>query len=177
MEIRLAQIRDQPFRWQETVEIPAGILDRPELVGLGPVSWQGEVSRGESGFVLTARYAYRQALTCFRCLETVEEPVEGDLQLLVVVDPDRPVTAETALEEEELGLVYLDREVLDGRALLLEQLQLNIPMKPLCRPDCAGLCPSCGANRNLGPCSCRQESHDPRWSKLAAFGRRLAGED
>ncbi len=64
-------------------------------------------------------------------------------------------------------------ETLETDPLLLEQLQLNVPMKPLCRPDCQGLCPTCGADRNEDACSCEERSADPRWAALAALKSRL----
>ena len=57
----------------------------------------------------------------------------------------------------------------DGQRLLIEQIQLNVPMKPLCRVDCAGLCPRCGVNLNSGPCGCAGEQIDPRWKALEAL--------
>jgi uncharacterized protein len=60
--------------------------------------------------------------------------------------------------------------------VLIEQLQLNIPMKPLCRPDCAGLCPTCGADLNQTRCACAK-SVDPRWAGLAVLRDRLEDRD
>ena len=72
-----------------------------------------------------------------------------------------------------MGVVVLDEEVLETKPILIEQLQLNIPMKPLCRPDCAGLCPTCGADLNLGPCGCPTGGSDPRWAGLQLLKDRL----
>jgi len=47
-----------------------------------------------------------------------------------------------------------------------ERIQIALPMKPLCREDCRGLCPQCGADRNVSPCSCVVEFIDPRWRAL-----------
>jgi len=47
-----------------------------------------------------------------------------------------------------------------------EQCYLSLPMKPLCRPDCRGLCPQCGTNLNRGACACRREWDDPRLTAL-----------
>ncbi len=66
-------------------------------------------------------------------------------------------------------MLYVNQPVLDTEPLLYEQLQLNIPMRQLCREDCAGLCPTCGANRNAGECGCEVDDADPRWSALAAL--------
>ena len=65
--------------------------------------------------------------------------------------------------------VYLidDRATeLDLRPALREQWLLNVPGYALCRDDCQGLCPTCGAELNLGPCDCTPTSADPRWEGL-----------
>jgi uncharacterized protein len=66
-------------------------------------------------------------------------------------------------ETYPLGDDHIDLEPMVHDAVLLE-----LPPAPLCRPDCAGLCPWCGANRNLAPCSCVAPS-DPRWAALDAL--------
>jgi uncharacterized protein len=76
------------------------------------------------------------------------------------------------LKEGDMDVLYLEGEVLETRPILLEQLQLNIPMKPLCRPDCKGLCPICGADRNRAACNCEEASPDPRWAALATIKNR-----
>ncbi|MFZ9580934.1 MAG: YceD family protein [Ilumatobacteraceae bacterium] len=48
-----------------------------------------------------------------------------------------------------------------------------MPDSPVCRPDCAGLCPACGADRNGGDCGCRIETPDPRWAGLDAIRDQL----
>ena len=55
---------------------------------------------------------------------------------------------------------------IDLDEVLREQFYLALPMKPLCREDCAGLCPQCGTNRNTGTCSCETEPEDPRLAPL-----------
>jgi len=54
-----------------------------------------------------------------------------------------------------------------------EQVLLSVPMKPLCRNDCAGLCPVCGRDLNEGACNCRKEELDPRLAPLAQFKETL----
>jgi hypothetical protein len=72
-----------------------------------------------------------------------------------------------AARRDGVGVLHLDEEVLDTEPLLVEQLHLAVPMKPVCRPDCKGLCPHCGADRNRGECDCRETDVDPRWAALA----------
>ncbi len=111
--------------------------------------------------------------------ETLERP-----ELLVVVEshhkkPQKPQRAsegdESELSEDDLDTVVVGEEVLDTAPIVLEQLQLNIPMRALCRPDCRGLCPRCGADLNErgGECSCAGSEPDPRWAALASLKGRL----
>ena len=173
MRIRLDQVRFEPFHWQETCSIPSEALGHPELVRLGPVTWRGQVIFADPGFYLRARLTYEQTLVCDRCLKTVTEPVTGDIQLLVFVDAAQRGPGDHELHEKDMTVLHVSEEVLETEPLLLEQLQLNIPMKPLCRPDCAGLCPVCGADLNLGPHVCAVPTPDPRWAGLAALRDRM----
>lgn len=93
--------------------------------------------------------------TCRRCLEPaagVAESVVHELYQRVITDPD-------AFE--------LEGDQLDLRPLVREMVLLDAPEAPLCRPDCAGLCPSCGVNRNITTCDCVAPPADPRWAALA----------
>jgi len=65
-------------------------------------------------------------------------------------------------------------EHLETAPLVAEQVLLEVPMKPLCRADCLGLCPRCGADRNLTPDCCRDERGDARWEALGELRDRLS---
>lgn len=176
MQIWLDQVREEPLNWEETENVAPESLDRPELLGLGPVTWRGQVVWADPGYFLRARLSYEQTLCCDRCLKPIAEEAGADVELLVLVDGHRHEAGERELDEDDLGVLHLEKEMLDTQPILLEQLQLNIPMKPLCRPDCQGLCPQCGADLNLGACTCGEPAADPRWAALAALKGRLAGE-
>ncbi len=173
MIVSLDQVRLEPVRWQETSHIAAAALDRPELVGLSPIEWQGSLTFNDPGFLLQGDLSYRQTLLCTRCLKEFEEPAVSDLRLLVEAGGVAGAPGERQLDEDELGVVTVTGEELDTEPLILEQVLLNLPMKPLCRPDCKGLCPRCGADRNVEACGCEVETTDPRWSGLAELKDRL----
>ena len=174
MQVRLEQVRDTPFHWDETETVEAAEVGHPDVQALSPVRWRGEIRFADPGYLLTGSYSYQQTLSCQRCLEPLVDVVEQPLHLLLVPGATAPDTSEPVLAEEELGVVEVpeDGEV-DLRPLLLEQIQLNVPMKPLCTAACAGLCPTCGANLNAGACGCQIEEIDPRWKALAAFRERI----
>jgi len=187
MLIDLDRVRNEPFHWQETQSVPLASLDRSELDSLSEITWEGKVVFTDPGYYLTGQLGYEQRLICTRCLTPFTEAVEADVELLLLVeegdgprgdgDPGEGVAEEVELEEEDLGVLTLTSEKFDTDPILREQLQLNIPMKPLCEVSCAGLCPVCGINRNEGECSCTQATVDPRWQALADLRGRLADED
>lgn len=173
MKIWLDQVQEEPFNWDETQSVAPESLDRPELQSLGPVSWRGQVIYAEPGYFLRARLSYEQTLSCNRCLKPIIEQTDADVELMIMVNERPGGGGEHELQERDLGILFLDEEVLETDPILLEQLQLNIPMKPLCREDCKGICPTCGADLNLGACACEEKAADPRWAGLAALKSRL----
>jgi uncharacterized protein len=171
--VRLDQIRDRPFTWDLTETVDAGVIGHPDLQALSPVRWRGEIRFVDPGYLLTATYEYQQTLTCQRCLAPLTEPVRQELSLLLVAGPSAPSEGEHELAAEDLGVVEVDEdEELDLRPFLLEAILLNVPMKPLCRAACKGLCPSCGKDLNEGDCDCQKTEIDPRWEALRAFQER-----
>lgn len=188
MRIDLDRVRREPFHWQETREVPPASLERPELDGLSEVDWRGKVEYTDPGFYFQGRLAYEQTLVCTRCLSTFTVPVDEEVDLLLYVEKQEgaPTTPwwgaeapgqEVELEEEDLGVLKLGDEIFDTDPVLEEQLQLNIPMKPVCDPECSGLCPACGADLNQGECSCDTSSVDQRWQALAGLKDQLADDD
>jgi uncharacterized protein len=116
----------------------------------------------------------RLRLECGRCLEPFQLPVSQDLDLFYLphkADQDEEEEDEVELKDHEMVVAYYRDERLDLGEMLREQFILGLPMKRLCREDCRGLCPTCGANRNTAPCACPPET-DPR---LSVLGKLLDG--
>jgi uncharacterized protein len=70
------------------------------------------------------------------------------------------------VQDEDLETSYYRGDQIDLKELLREQFYLALPMKPLCREDCHGLCPQCGTNLNTGTCACTPVWEDPRLAPL-----------
>lgn len=105
---------------------------------------------------------------CARCLEGYPFTVNRNFSF--VLKPARPNEGvERELSEEDLALSYYSGDEIDLSPLVREELLLALPTRPLCRDDCSGLCPHCGANRNVGACGCRDEWADPRLEPLRAL--------
>jgi uncharacterized protein len=86
---------------------------------------------------------------------------------LIFSPPQTPAAEEVHLGGDEMDLVFFTGDELDLAQALRDEIGLNLPMAPLCRADCAGLCPVCGRDLNQGRCDCRRDQTDPRWAKLA----------
>jgi uncharacterized metal-binding protein YceD (DUF177 family) len=82
---------------------------------------------------------------------------------------------EIELEKDELGVLVIEGEHLDTEPLIAEQVLLELPMKPLCGPECRGLCPRCGADRNQ-VADCCEEPADERFEALGALRDKLSAE-
>jgi uncharacterized protein len=139
-------------------------------VGLEPLEFGGEryaispalvpvrldVSRTTGqGYALRLRFEVALEGPCQRCLEDASHGVEVDAR-----EVDVPGGG------EELDSPYMTDEVLDIHGWARDALALALPAQILCRPECAGLCPVCGANRNEEPDHGHDAPPDPRWAKL-----------
>ena len=94
-------------------------------------------------------------LTCSRCLESFAHPFDLSFRYILVRE-----------KTDDPGTYTVEGDRLDLLLLLEEMLQLEIPMKPLCKETCNGLCTVCGKNRNQAGCTCSEERLDPRWGAL-----------
>jgi uncharacterized protein len=115
-----------------------------------------EVSRmTHGGYALRLRFATALSGPCMRCLEPAEPEAEVDAR-----EVDQPGGG------EELRSPYVEGEVLDLAAWARDAYALALPNQVVCREDCAGLCPECGANLNEQPDHAHEAAPDPRWAKL-----------
>ena len=132
-----------------------------------PLEVHAEADLVEGQIRVTGELHTRLEMTCARCLEPVTEEVSREFDLFY-----RPATSITREEEVRLKLDDTEIAFFEGDGLFLadvlaEQVLLAIPMKVICRSDCRGLCPHCGANLNTDECRCESHASDPRLAPLA----------
>jgi uncharacterized protein len=118
---------------------------------------------------LEGRLETQLEMSCARCLEPLKREVAARFDLVY-----RPVNTIARAEEISLGDEDTDVGFYTGQGLFLadvlaEQVLLALPMKVLCRAECKGLCPSCGANLNRDRCRCGPRAMDPRLAPLAEW--------
>ncbi len=103
---------------------------------------------------------------CGRCLEGFGLATDLPIDLMYLPHSENSGEGELELSDEDLSTAFYREEQIDLAQMVREQFQLSLPMKPLCRDDCDGLCPACGINRNLERCSCDTSWRDPRLAAL-----------
>lgn len=121
-------------------------------------------TRTGQGLYSKGRLRGTTPLQCVRCLTTYNQPLAANLDELFVYPPGPP--AEPALRIPETGILNLN-------PILREYFLLAIPIRPVCRPDCRGLCPECGVNWNESDCEHRRDEPDSRRAALASLAASL----
>lgn len=149
MELRVHEIRDAGVI-DKTAFIPAEKIpfdspDNPVL--LAPVETNIHAEALKDEVMVIANVSAKVRLTCSRCVERYE----GALPAFVEIHAPLTQTAIDMLDE------------------VRQSLSLALPFKPLCRPDCRGLCPRCGRNLNQDMCRCAGESAETPFAKLKQF--------
>ncbi len=134
-----------------------------------PVVLAFEVRKDRDRYHLTGTVETTLELACGRCLEVYPEPVRAAFDLRYLPQSANTGEGEREVEEDDLTTAYYRDETIDLGDLVREQLYLALPMKPLCREDCGGLCAECGANLNVTTCGCPQRWEDPRLAGLRAL--------
>ncbi|MFQ5878144.1 MAG: DUF177 domain-containing protein [Acidobacteriota bacterium] len=138
-------------------------LEGDQRVRVDRAHLAGQLHRERGGVSFHGEIETVATLPCSRCLEPYRLPLRMRFELLYTTEPDRGERGEMRVDADDVLLTRYDGVRIDLRELLSEQVYLGLPLKPLCRPECQGLCPRCGANLNHGDCGCPEEkTGDPR---------------
>jgi len=110
---------------------------------------------------------------CSRCTREFSRDISTEFDLSYLPQPAwSGENVEIELKYEDMEVAFYDGVSFDVNLMVLEQIELAIPMKLICREDCKGLCYQCGADLNEGTCSCIKETGDPRLSVLLDFKKK-----
>jgi uncharacterized protein len=172
MFLNLNDIRDAHERIDQVYQASAfgDPLDGPDgFRVIRPVSLGFDIYKEKDEFHLVGRLEGTLGLQCSRCLEPFEWPVDTTFDLRYQPRILNTGEGEREIEEDDLSTAFYEDDRIDLGQLMREQFYLALPMKPLCRELCQGLCPECGTNLNTGTCSCKHEWEDPRFAALKAL--------
>lgn len=146
---------------QREAQAPEGIGNDVIGVPVGsPVQLELMFEAVVEGILVTGVAGFQLAGECARCLSPVSTEQEIDVQELFLFPDKEP-------EDDEASRV--EGDFVDLEPVLRDAVVLELPFIPLCRPDCAGLCPRCGADLNADPGHAHPGETDPRWAGLAGW--------
>lgn len=162
--------KDGPQSYSGTYEVSPKDLDRPEVLNVSPVSIEAHAEKGNlpGEYLVDGSAKFTADLECSRCVEPYPFASNSTFHLTFRPRPAaQQENEEIVIASDELDVEFYSERSVSLRELALEQIQLSIPMKPLCEENCLGLCPQCGANRNRESCACETSIADERWGALS----------
>ncbi len=181
MEFKVIELEREPVEFDLELK-PGGVDLGGEAQQVGPLGAKGRAEvihehRGPKDIVADIRlkgsFQGKFEVPCARCVEPVEIPLAADFDLIF-----RPLgvdggTSERSISAPETEIGYYQEDSLLLEDVLREQVLLSLPVRTLCKEDCKGICPRCGANRNNQPCTCDEGPSDPRWEALGGLRSRI----
>jgi len=168
LALNLARIRTPHERFEQTYT-PEQLEATEDFRVVTPVSLGFDIHKDNQQFRLVGSVATTLEMPCSRCLEPFRMPVDQTFDLRYQPHARNVGEGEREIEEDDLTTAFYQNDEIDLGQLMREQFYLALPMKPLCREDCQGLCPACGTNLNRGTCTCKREWEDPRFASLKAL--------
>ncbi len=165
--VKLSHIPETKALLEKGLEIP------PSDLGLGEpftgkaltldyeLRWVGEKILG------TFKAGVEMSLCCARCLEDFKQKAESEFVIQFEPEPESGQgRGEADPDDPGLNVVFFTGELLELGEEIRQEMELKVPIKPLCREDCQGLCSLCGANKNEGDCGCVPEPPSGPFSGL-----------
>jgi len=116
----------------------------------------------------------RVSLECARCLGAFDAELTGETDFFVCEAGSRGDGDDRVIDDEDYAYLKGDSRQADIGDLVRQATILALPIKPVCREDCRGLCQSCGINLNEGSCDCSREEMDPRWQALQDLKKKMS---
>ena len=176
MQINVAQLLKSDIGSVRELEV-SGVVD---ITGGGAESNVGgyvRLLRTDRSILVSGTINTEVELTCSRCLAAFSCPLAFTIEEEYFPVVDVVSGAPLAVPGEPGSFTIDEHHILDLTEAVRQYALLVIPMKPLCREACSGLCPACGHNLNLGPCRCPPPPVDPRWAVLTKLNSKQKGTD
>lgn len=170
LQFNVAQLLKQPTgtRRDYDIEVDLSPLDG-NLVIVAPVRGHVRFLRAGNGILVAGMLETAVELECTRCLSEFRLPVclEIEEEFRPTVDIATGAVMSHDGDQDVANLID-EHHTLDLTEVVRQGAWLGLPTSPVCRPDCQGLCPHCGQNRDQGSCTCETETIDLRWAPLIA---------
>jgi uncharacterized protein len=164
--VPVAELLGQPGAYRDlNIRAPLeGVAVDLSRLGTDPINAELRAQSVIEGILVTGRVEGTSDLRCARCLTDFNSPLELSVCELFATPGHEGVPDDAYL---------VAGTEIDLEPMLRDVIALALPLHPLCRQDCRGMCPRCGTDLNAGGCSCTEDESDPRWAPLDALRARL----
>ncbi|MBI3050038.1 MAG: DUF177 domain-containing protein [Acidobacteria bacterium] len=169
MLLDLTRYRQPLDRFARTFSAPEVGDEGDAYRVVSPVELAFDIHKDKDKFRLVGTVNAEIELSCSRCLDAYRITVDAPFDLRYLPASAMATEPEREVADEDFDTSYYREDRIDLNELLREQFYLALPMKPLCRDDCRGLCPHCGANLNTAACACPSTWEDSRLAALKAL--------
>lgn len=159
MIIDTFKISDKGFFVNDSIELDESFLLEDDAYFLEPVDY--DISLVKEGEKIKAKGRIKTTISikCVRCLENFELKINSNFDIILFPINLIEITS-TSLDSDEMEYIFYEGNKIDITKILVEQINLYIPIKPICKSKCHGICPNCGVNLNLDKCECENFSDD-----------------
>jgi len=158
-----------------TGEVPVADLklDSSDVHVLGQIVVKLWAEKQGREIRVRGRFTVDIELPCARCLDPVKAPILAEFDQFYQSNTHHHLTGEIELREKDTEVAFFCGDFIEVSDIVREQILLGLPMKPICREDCRGLCAYCGKNRNVEACNCHSLFVDPRLAPLLQLRNRM----
>jgi uncharacterized protein len=140
----------------------------------GPVTTDFVLNHKGSDLYIKGSLSTLMKLRCSRCAKEIVKDLSAAFDLSYLPQPEWPAQdIEVEIKYEDMDVAFYDGMTFDVNLMILEQIELSMPMKIICKEDCKGLCFQCGTDLNEGTCACSREELDARMGALLEFRKKM----
>jgi uncharacterized protein len=164
MLIEIDRLPKEGLRVSKGFEFLSCDLVDENAVFLEPVHAEVFIRKLGEEILVKGQITTKLSFVCGRCLTPYEFPVDSKFDLVYL--PEELDDPKEELEDDDMDRMFYRNRQIDLRTIILEQLNLTFPAKPLCSESCEGICSVCGELIEDGRCSCAVKESDPRLEKL-----------
>lgn len=169
MVVRLSEIED--------ILVVKGEMDTERFLEAGdselkaatPVSYELTVRKFDDSVTIEGPVTLDAVLECSRCLDEFTVPLSLNMAVKLAPKSKLSHSPEMELHSDDLDIYYYEGDEIDLDPFIYDEIMLNIPVRPLCREECKGICPRCGKNMNSDPCNCHEAPSSLLGEKLKSF--------
>ena len=166
MQINVSQLLKEPIGSSRNYEV-SEIIEVNGDGGGRKVDGEVSLLRTHRGILVKGELQTEVELTCSRCLSLFHFPVRINFEEEYIPTIDVVSGVPLPSPDESSSFTIDEHHVIDLNEAIRQYALLTLPMKPLCREDCAGLCQESGHNPSQEPSDCPPQAIDPRWSELS----------